>query len=89
MDTTPWRPYAEAMWDHFSGKPNVTIVMSGFTYWWDHEARRPQYFQRVLDALGGDRTAPANNWYFDAADAHTYGNPLNGYNIPTTSQAIP
>jgi len=27
MDTTPWRPYAEAMWDHFSGKPNVTIVM--------------------------------------------------------------
>src|SRR5579884_2862613 len=65
-----------------SVNPNATIVMAGFTYWWDHENRRPLYIQRVLDALGGDPTAPANNWYFDAIDAHTYANPLNGYNIP-------
>jgi hypothetical protein len=71
-----------------SVNPNATIVMSGFTYWWDHENRRPQYFQRVLDALGGDPTARANNWYFDAVDSHTYGNPLNGYNIPTTFRRI-
>ncbi len=71
-----------------SVNPNATIVMSGFTYWWDKENRRPQYFQRVLDALGGDPSAPANNWFFDAVDAHTYGNPLNGYNIPTTFRRI-
>jgi hypothetical protein len=71
-----------------SVNPNATIVMSGFTYWWDHEARRPQYFQRVLDAIGGDPTAAANNWFFDAVDSHTYGNPLNGYNIPTTFRRI-
>jgi hypothetical protein len=71
-----------------SANPNVTIVMSGFTYWWDHEAHRPLYFQRVLDAIGGDREAPRYNWYFDAVDAHTYGNPLNGFNIPTTFRRI-
>jgi len=71
-----------------SVNPNVKIVMSGFTYWWDHEARRPLYFQRVLDAIGGDPGASANNWYFDIVDAHTYGNPLNGYNIPTTFRRI-
>jgi hypothetical protein len=58
------------------------------TYWWDHENRRPQYFQRVLDALASDPSARANNWYFDAVDAHTYGNPLNGYNIPMTFRRI-
>jgi hypothetical protein len=71
-----------------SVNPNATIVMSGFTYWWDKEARRPLYFQRVLDAIGGDPAAAANNWFFDAVDAHTYGNPLNGYNIPTVFRRI-
>jgi len=71
-----------------SVNPNATIVMSGFTYWWDKEARRPQYFQRVLDAIGGDPTARANNWFFDAVDVHTYGNPLNGYAIPTVFRRI-
>jgi hypothetical protein len=71
-----------------SVNPNARIVMSGFTYWWDKEAGRPQYFQRVLDAIGGDRTAAANHWYFDAVDVHTYGNPLNGYNIPTVFRRI-
>jgi hypothetical protein len=71
-----------------SVNPNASIVMAGFTYWWDKEARRPQYFQRVLDAIGGDPRAAANNWYFDAVDVHTYGNPLNGYNIPTVFRRI-
>jgi len=71
-----------------SVNPNVKIVMAGFTYWWDHEARRPLYFQRVLDAIGGDPAAAANNWYFDVVDAHTYGNPLNGYNIPTAFRRV-
>src|SRR5205807_1291423 len=44
-----------------SVNPNAKIVMSGLTYFWDKENTRPQYFQRVLDALRGDPTAPANN----------------------------
>jgi hypothetical protein len=71
-----------------SVNPNVKIVMAGFTYWWDKEARRPLYFQRVLDAIGGDPTARANNWFFDAVDVHTYGNPLNGYNIPMVFRRV-
>jgi hypothetical protein len=71
-----------------SVNPNARIVMSGFTYWWDKENRRPLYFQRVLDAIGGDPTAVRYNWFFDAVDVHTYGNPLNGHNIPTVFRRV-
>jgi hypothetical protein len=62
--------------------------MSGFTYWWDREAGRPQYLERVLDALRGDPSAPSNNWYFDVVDAHPYGNPLNSYTVPQLFRRI-
>jgi hypothetical protein len=65
-----------------SVNPNARIVMAGYTYWWDHENKRPLYFQRVLDAIGGDPTAAANNWFFDVVDVHAYANPLNSYTIP-------
>ncbi len=65
-----------------SANPNARIVMAGYTYWWDHENHRPLYFQRVLDAIGGDPTAAANNWFFDVVDVHAYANPLNSYTIP-------
>jgi hypothetical protein len=71
-----------------SVNPDAKVVMSGFTYSWDKEAGRPQYLQRVLDALGGDPAAPRNNWYFDVVDAHTYGNPLNSYAVPTIFRRI-
>lgn len=71
-----------------SVSPDVKIVMAGFTYSWDKEAGRPQYLQRVLDALGGDPTAARNNWFFDVVDAHTYGNPLNTYAVPTAFRRI-
>jgi hypothetical protein len=71
-----------------SVNPNARIVMSGFTYWWDKEERRPLYFQRVLDAIGGDPNAARYNWYFDAVDVHTYGNPLNGHNIPLVFRRV-
>ena len=71
-----------------SVNPNAKIVMAGLTYFWDKENNRPQYFQRVLDALRGDPTAAANNWYFDVVDAHTYGNPLNSFTVPTTFRRI-
>jgi hypothetical protein len=71
-----------------SVNPDVRVVMSGFTYSWDKEAGRPQYLQRVLDAIGGDPAAARNNWYFDVVDAHTYGNPLNAYTVPTIFRRI-
>jgi hypothetical protein len=71
-----------------SVNPNATIVMAGYTYWWDHENHRPLYFQRVLDAIGGDPTAPANNWFFDVVDVHAYANPLNSYTIPTLFRRV-
>jgi hypothetical protein len=71
-----------------SVNPNARIVMAGLTYFWDKENNRPQYFQRVLDAIRGDPTAAANNWFFDVVDAHTYGNPLNSYTVPLAFQRI-
>lgn len=71
-----------------SANPSVRIVMSGFTYWWDKEAGRPQYFQRVLDAISADPTAAPNNWFFDIVNAHTYGNPLNSYAVPLAFRRI-
>jgi hypothetical protein len=71
-----------------SVNPNARIVMAGLTYFWDKEAARPQYFQRVLDALRGDPTAAANGWFFDIVDAHTYGNPLNSYTVPQVFRRI-
>jgi len=71
-----------------SVNPNVKVSMAGMTYYWDKEHDRPQYFQRVLDALGSDPSAARNNWFFDIAHVHTYGNPLNTYTIPLVFQRI-
>jgi len=71
-----------------SVNPNARIVMAGLTYFWDKEAGRPQYFQRVLDAIRADPAAATNNWFFDIVDAHTYGNPLNSYTVPNVFQRI-
>lgn len=71
-----------------SVNPNARIVMAGLTYWWDKEAGRPQYLQRVLDAIAADPAAPANNWYFDVADVHVYVNPLNSFAVPLVFRRI-
>ncbi|HEY7067162.1 MAG TPA: glycosyl hydrolase [Chloroflexota bacterium] len=71
-----------------SVNPDAKVIMAGFTYSWDKEAGRPQYLQRVLDAIGGDPNAARYNWYFDVVDAHTYGNPLNTFAVPTVFRRI-
>jgi hypothetical protein len=71
-----------------SVNPDVKIVMAGMTFFWDHEERRPQYFQRVLDAIVADPNAARNNWYFDVADVHAYANPLNSFAIPSIFRGI-
>jgi hypothetical protein len=62
--------------------PRVQVATSGFTYFWDYEHDRPQYFQRVLDAIAADPEAARNNWYFDIVNVHTYSNPLNSFTVP-------
>ena len=71
-----------------SADPNVKVATAGFTYFWDKENDRPQYFERVLDAIATDPEAGRNNWYFDVVNVHTYGNPLNSYTVPQVFQRI-
>jgi hypothetical protein len=59
--------------------PQAMVVMAGMTYWFDHQFDRPLYVSRVLDVAVADPSAAAHGYYFDAVDAHTYGNPLNSY----------
>ena len=63
--------------------PSATVVMAGLTYWWDKENGRQQYFEKLLDLALADPLAPANGYYFDVANVHTYGNPLNSFAVPT------
>ncbi len=65
-----------------AANPNVKVMTAGLTYWTDIHSGRPQYFQRVLDVLAQDPSAPANNWYFDIATLHLYTNPENLFKAP-------
>jgi hypothetical protein len=47
--------------------PDCTILCAGLLYWADQ-----QYFERVLDILNNDPSAPANNYYFDVMSVHLY-----------------
>src|SRR5206468_5886288 len=71
-----------------AANPNAKILMAGTTYWADKEGGRLQFFDRVLDALVDDPLARRNDFYFDAVDVHTYGNPLNSYLVPLTFRRI-
>ncbi len=71
-----------------SVNPDAKIMMAGLTYFWDKENNRPQYFQQVLEALARDPAVVQNNWYFDIADVHAYGNPLNSFTQPTVFRRL-
>src|SRR5579871_2192594 len=45
--------------------PKLSVGTAGFTYWTDMHAGRRQYFDRLLDEMAKDPTAPANNYYMD------------------------
>ena len=59
------------------------MVLPGLTYWWDKEAGRRMYLDRLLDVAAKDPSAPSHNWYFDVANLHVYGNPLNAFAAAT------
>jgi hypothetical protein len=47
--------------------PDCTVLYAGLLYWADQ-----QYFERVLDILNNDPSAPANDYFFDAMSVHLY-----------------
>ena len=65
-----------------AGNPAARVHLAGLTYWVDRERNRPQYFERLLDALAGDPAAAANNYYFDVATLHLYTDPRALYYVP-------
>ena len=60
----------------------IALAAAGMLAW----ARRHPTLAGVLFGLG--MAAKLYPIIFDVVDAHTYGNPLNGYNIPTTFRRI-
>jgi hypothetical protein len=47
--------------------PDATVLFAGLHYWAD-----PTYFERVLDILNDDPTAPDNDHFFDVMSVHLY-----------------
>ena len=62
--------------------PQARVHLAGLTYWNDWRAGRPQYFERLLDLIAADPTAPAHDYYFDVATAHLYADPRALYHVP-------
>jgi len=64
-----------------AANPQSVIHLAGMTYWWDYGYGRPLYFQRLLDVMLKDPTAPTHNYYFDVATLHLYFNVPQLYDI--------
>ena len=61
--------------------PNAIIHLAAFTYFWDANYGREQYFSRLLDAILADPAAATHNYYFDVATAHLYFQPNLIYDV--------
>jgi|GEM_PF-127182 len=68
--------------------PDVVIHLAAFTYFWDANYGREQYFARLLDHFAADPQAPAHNYYFDVATAHLYFQPALIYDLLLLFQEI-
>jgi hypothetical protein len=64
------------------GNPRARVHLAGLTYWADREANRPQYFERLLDLIAADPSAPEHSHYFDVASLHLYTDPHGLYQVP-------
>jgi hypothetical protein len=51
-----------------AGNGQAKVVLYGSPWWYDKGA----FLTRLLDTLGADPSAAANNYYFDAANLHMY-----------------
>jgi len=52
--------------------PNAVIHLAGLTYWHDVVYQRESYLKRLLEVARKDKTAAANNFYFDVFTTHIY-----------------
>ncbi len=56
--------------------PECTVLYAGIHFWADQT-----YFERVLDILNDDPTAPANNYFFDVLSLHSYSRSDHAYSL--------
>jgi hypothetical protein len=70
------------------GNPAARVHLAGLTYWVDRRRGQPQYFERLLDQIAADPTAPANDSYFDVATLHLYTDPHALYEVPRLYRAL-
>lgn len=68
--------------------PDAVVHLAAFTYFWDANFQREQYFERLLTELESDPEAAANGYYFDVATAHLYFQPNLIYDIITEFRQI-
>lgn len=61
--------------------PDAVLHLAAFTYFWDANFQREQYFERLLTELEQDPEAATHNYYFDVATAHLYFQPNLIYEI--------
>ncbi len=71
-----------------AANPRARVHLAGLTYWADEEARRPQFFARLLDHLATDPAAAAHGYYFDVATLHLYTDPRGLYHVPRLYRAL-
>ncbi|MCP4537570.1 MAG: hypothetical protein GY832_10520 [Chloroflexi bacterium] len=91
-----WEMWNEVEWDWFwlgseaeyaqllkvgyqavkAADPDATVLFAGLHYWAD-----PTYFERVLDILNDDPTAPDNNYFFDVMSVHLYSRASTTYDV--------
>ncbi len=56
--------------------PDCTVLFAGLHYWAD-----PTFFERVLDIINDDPTAPTSNYFFDAMSVHLYSRSSTTYDV--------
>ncbi|MEE8392586.1 MAG: hypothetical protein V3S14_17530, partial [Anaerolineae bacterium] len=91
-----WEIWNEAEWDWFwlgsddeyaqllkigyqavkAADPDATVLFAGLHYW-----ANPTFFERVLDILNDDPTAPDNNYFFDVMSVHLYSRASTTYDV--------
>ncbi|MDT8307291.1 MAG: peptidase MA family metallohydrolase [Anaerolineae bacterium] len=68
--------------------PSAVVHLAAFTYFWDANYQREQYFARLLSELESDPQAAEYDYYFDVATAHLYFQPNLIYEIIVEFKAI-
>ncbi len=56
--------------------PECIVLYAGLHYWADQT-----YFERVLDIINDDPSAPAHNYFFDAMSVHPYSRSAHAYTL--------